>query len=96
MGGKRHAREDRLEAHVEGRRHRRERKSGGAVVRDLLEHEHEVLAVDVVSPAESPAAFLLADLTDFGQPSSAWRARIPSFTERPSQPYNERRSAKPS
>ena len=41
-------------------------KAGRAVVRDLLEHEHDVLAVDVV-PAESPAAFLLADLTDFGQ-----------------------------
>jgi nucleoside-diphosphate-sugar epimerase len=42
-------------------------KAGRAVVRDLLEHEHEVLAVDLVSPAESPATFLLADLTDFGQ-----------------------------
>lgn len=42
-------------------------KAGRGVVRDLLEHEYEVLAVDVVSPAESPAAFLLADLTDFGQ-----------------------------
>jgi len=42
-------------------------KAGRAVVRDLLEHEHDVLAVDVASPAESPAAFLLADLTDFGQ-----------------------------
>jgi nucleoside-diphosphate-sugar epimerase len=42
-------------------------KAGRAVVGDLLEHEHEVLAVDVVSSAESPAAFLLADLTDFGQ-----------------------------
>jgi nucleoside-diphosphate-sugar epimerase len=42
-------------------------KAGRAVVRDLLEHEHDVLAVDLVSPAESPAASLLADLTDFGQ-----------------------------
>jgi nucleoside-diphosphate-sugar epimerase len=42
-------------------------KAGRAVVRDLLDHEHEVLAVDAVSPAESPAAFLLADLTEFGQ-----------------------------
>jgi nucleoside-diphosphate-sugar epimerase len=42
-------------------------KAGRAVVRDLLEHEHEVLAVDLTSPVESPAAFLLADLTDFGQ-----------------------------
>ena len=42
-------------------------KAGRAVVRDLVEHEHNVLAVDVVSPTESPAAFLLTDLTDFGQ-----------------------------
>jgi nucleoside-diphosphate-sugar epimerase len=42
-------------------------KAGQAVVRDLVDHEHEVLAVDVVSPGESRAAFLLADMTDFGQ-----------------------------
>jgi nucleoside-diphosphate-sugar epimerase len=42
-------------------------KAGRAVVRDLLEQEDEVLAVDVVSPTESPASPLLADLTDFGQ-----------------------------
>jgi nucleoside-diphosphate-sugar epimerase len=42
-------------------------KAGSAVVHELLEHEHDVLAVDVVSPAESPAVSLLADLTDFGQ-----------------------------
>jgi nucleoside-diphosphate-sugar epimerase len=42
-------------------------KAGRAVVHDLVEHDHEVLAVDVVPAAESPAAFLLADLTDFGQ-----------------------------
>lgn len=47
-------------------------KAGRAVVRDLLEHGHEVLNVDVVPSAESnspdsPAPFLRADLTDFGQ-----------------------------
>ncbi len=42
-------------------------KAGRAVVRDLLDHDHEVLAVDVVSPSDSSAAFLRADLTDFGQ-----------------------------
>jgi nucleoside-diphosphate-sugar epimerase len=42
-------------------------KAGRAVVRDLIEHEHEVLAVDVVPSTESLAASLLADLTDFGQ-----------------------------
>jgi nucleoside-diphosphate-sugar epimerase len=42
-------------------------KAGRAVVRDLVDHEHEVLGVDVTSPRESPAASLRADLTDFGQ-----------------------------
>jgi nucleoside-diphosphate-sugar epimerase len=42
-------------------------KAGRAVVRDLLEHGHEVQAVDLVAPAESPAPLVLADLTDFGQ-----------------------------
>jgi nucleoside-diphosphate-sugar epimerase len=47
-------------------------KTGGAVVRDLLEHGHEVLNVDRVPSAASdspdaPAPFLPADLTDFGQ-----------------------------
>jgi nucleoside-diphosphate-sugar epimerase len=47
-------------------------KAGRAVVRDLLEHGHDVLNVDLVPPAESrpldsPAPFLPADLTDHGQ-----------------------------
>jgi nucleoside-diphosphate-sugar epimerase len=42
-------------------------KAGRAVVRTLLEHDHDVLAIDVVSPAESSARSLLADLTDYGQ-----------------------------
>jgi nucleoside-diphosphate-sugar epimerase len=47
-------------------------KAGRAVVRDLLEHGHEVLNVDRVPSAESagpdsPAPFLYADLTDYGQ-----------------------------
>jgi nucleoside-diphosphate-sugar epimerase len=41
-------------------------KAGRAVVHALLEHEHNVLAVDVVSPGESSTPFLLADLTDYG------------------------------
>jgi nucleoside-diphosphate-sugar epimerase len=36
-------------------------KAGRAVVRDLVEHGHEVLAIDLVAPS------LLADVTDFGQ-----------------------------
>jgi nucleoside-diphosphate-sugar epimerase len=47
-------------------------KAGRAVVRDLLEHGHDVLNVDLVPSADSrnpdsPAPLLLADLTDFGQ-----------------------------
>jgi nucleoside-diphosphate-sugar epimerase len=42
-------------------------KAGRAVVRDLIEHQHDVLAVDVVLPGESHVTFLLADLTEFGQ-----------------------------
>jgi nucleoside-diphosphate-sugar epimerase len=43
-------------------------KAGRAVVRELLEHGHEVLNVDrVPSPAPDAAPFLPADLTDFGQ-----------------------------
>jgi nucleoside-diphosphate-sugar epimerase len=47
-------------------------KAGRAVVRDLLEHGHEVLNVDrVPSPGsdapDAPAPLMTADLTDFGQ-----------------------------
>ena len=42
-------------------------KAGRAVVRTLLEHDHDVLAVDVVSPTASSAPSLLADLTEYGQ-----------------------------
>ncbi len=47
-------------------------KAGRAVVRDLLEQGHQVLNVDQVPSAESsspdsPAPFLYADLTDYGQ-----------------------------
>jgi nucleoside-diphosphate-sugar epimerase len=44
-------------------------KAGRAVVRDLLEHDHDVLNVDLAPPrsSDSPAPFLPADLTDLGQ-----------------------------
>ena len=42
-------------------------KAGRAVVRNLLEHDQDVLALDVVAPAESSAPSLITDLTDFGQ-----------------------------
>jgi nucleoside-diphosphate-sugar epimerase len=42
-------------------------KAGRAVVGDLLEHDYEVLGVDIARPAKAPPEFLLADLTEFGQ-----------------------------
>ena len=42
-------------------------KAGRAVVRDLVEHGHEVLNVDLVPSREPVAPFLPADLTDLGQ-----------------------------
>ena len=46
-------------------------KVGRAVIRDLLEHGHDVLNVDRVPPDSAlsapPAPFLPADLTDYGQ-----------------------------
>jgi nucleoside-diphosphate-sugar epimerase len=47
-------------------------KAGRGVVRDLLEHGHDVLNIDLSPSPESdspdaPAPFLRADVTDFGQ-----------------------------
>jgi nucleoside-diphosphate-sugar epimerase len=42
-------------------------KAGRAVVRELVEHDHDVLAVDLVLPADRLAPFLRADLTELGQ-----------------------------
>jgi nucleoside-diphosphate-sugar epimerase len=42
-------------------------KAGRAVVQDLLEHDYEVLGVDLAAPAEAVAPYLLADLTELGQ-----------------------------
>jgi nucleoside-diphosphate-sugar epimerase len=48
-------------------------KAGRAVVRDLVEHGHDVVNVDVVPSATGDAAFLRAGLTDFGQTVEALR-----------------------
>ena len=42
-------------------------KAGRAVVRGLLERDHDVLAVDLVAPQEQLASFLRVDLTELGQ-----------------------------
>src|SRR3984957_219642 len=52
-------------------------KVGRAVVRDLLEHGHEVLNVDRVDPdpaKSAPTPFLPADLTDYGEALEALSA----------------------
>jgi nucleoside-diphosphate-sugar epimerase len=42
-------------------------KAGRAVIRELLEHGHAVVNVDLLAPAESLCHFLKADLNDMGQ-----------------------------
>jgi nucleoside-diphosphate-sugar epimerase len=42
-------------------------KAGRAVVRDLVDHGTEVVAVDLVASTESGADSRVADMTDFGQ-----------------------------
>jgi nucleoside-diphosphate-sugar epimerase len=42
-------------------------KAGRAVVRGLLERDHEVLGVDLVPPREQLSSFLRVDLTELGQ-----------------------------
>jgi nucleoside-diphosphate-sugar epimerase len=48
-------------------------KAGRAVVRDLVEHGHDVVNVDVVPGPRRDAPFLRAELTDFGQTVEALR-----------------------
>lgn len=42
-------------------------KAGRAVIKDLVEHDYDVLNVDLVPPRERLSPFLKADLTDLGQ-----------------------------
>jgi nucleoside-diphosphate-sugar epimerase len=42
-------------------------KAGRAVIRDLVDHNYEVLNVDLLPPRESISPFLKVDLTDLGQ-----------------------------
>ena len=42
-------------------------KAGRAVVRGLLDRDHDVLGVDLVPPQEQGSSFLRVDLTEFGQ-----------------------------
>jgi nucleoside-diphosphate-sugar epimerase len=48
-------------------------KAGRAVVRDLVDHGHDVVNVDVVAASPGDAPFLRADLTDFGETIEALR-----------------------
>ncbi|GCE31533.1 UDP-glucose 4-epimerase [Dictyobacter alpinus] len=42
-------------------------KAGRAVIKDLLEHDYEVLNVDLLPPAEQLCPYLKVELTDLGQ-----------------------------
>ena len=42
-------------------------KAGRAVIRELIDHNYEVLNVDLVPPREEISPFLKVDLTDLGQ-----------------------------
>ena len=76
-------------------------RAGRAVVADLLAHDHEVIAVDVVPPAPGAlgkAEFVRADLTDFGQAIEIFEdatavihlANIPApFMRTPATTFNE-------
>jgi nucleoside-diphosphate-sugar epimerase len=48
-------------------------KAGRAVVRDLVEHDYDVINLDVVHPAQRVSPTLIVDLTDFGQTIEALR-----------------------
>jgi nucleoside-diphosphate-sugar epimerase len=48
-------------------------KAGRAVVRDLVEHDYDVVNLDVVHPAQRVSPTLIVDLTDFGQTIEALR-----------------------
>lgn len=46
-------------------------KAGRAVIRDLLEHDYEVLNVDITPSSDPITRFLKIDLTDYGQAVAA-------------------------
>jgi len=48
-------------------------KAGRAVVRDLVEHGHDVVNADVVAPGEQLAPLLRVDFTDLGETIEALR-----------------------
>ncbi len=52
-------------------------KAGVAVVNDLAEHGHDVVAVDVAASAHPDEPTLIADLTDFGQTMEALSGSAP-------------------
>lgn len=46
-------------------------KAGRAIIRELLEHDYEVLNLDIAPPAERLSPFRPVDLTDYGQTFAA-------------------------
>ena len=76
-------------------------RAGRAVVADLLAHEHEVIATDIVAPPPGvlgDAEFVRADLTDYGQAAEIFEdasavihlANIPApFMRTPAVTFNQ-------
>jgi nucleoside-diphosphate-sugar epimerase len=63
-------------------------KAGQATIRDLLDHGHRVLNVDIAPPREALCHFLKADLNDLGQTIDALRA-TPGTVDRRRAPLGE-------
>jgi nucleoside-diphosphate-sugar epimerase len=63
-------------------------KAGQAVIRELLQHGHRVLNVDVAPPREALCHFLRADLNDLGQTIDALRG-TPGTVDRRRLPLGE-------
>jgi nucleoside-diphosphate-sugar epimerase len=64
-------------------------KAGRAVIRELVEHKHRVMNVDLVPPREPPLChFFKADLADFGQAVEAIR-RAAGTVDRRRTPLGE-------
>jgi nucleoside-diphosphate-sugar epimerase len=63
-------------------------KAGQAVIRDLVNHGHRVLNVDVAPPREALCHFLKADLNDLGQAIDALRGS-PGTVDRRRMPFGD-------
>ena len=56
-------------------------KAGRATVRELLEHGHDVLNVDVAPPREQISRFLTVDLMELGEVSGVGASKLDRYGE---------------